>query len=111
MSSFTQALDRANTPDLAPVDGAAFLAENIPSSDWIIPDFIAKHNQGALFGKSKSRKSFFAIQLGLSVACGIKFLGFPAPERPHRVAYFNLELLPYFTRTYRDRRGRENFTF
>lgn len=96
MSDFTQALDRANAPDLAPVDGAAFLAENLPPPDWIIPDFIAKHYQGALFGKSKSRKSFFAIQLGLSVACGVKCLGFPAPERPRRVAYFNLELMPRF---------------
>ena len=100
MSDFTQALDRANAPDLAPdlapVDGAAFLAENIPPPDWIIPDFMAKHYQGALFGKSKSRKSFFAIQLGLSVACGVKCLGFPAPERPHRVAYFNLEIMPRF---------------
>ena len=100
MSDFTQALDRANAPDLAPdlapVDGAAFLAENIPPPDWIIPDFMAKHYQGALFGKSKSRKSFFAIQLGLSVACGVKCLGFPAPERPRRVAYFNLEIMPRF---------------
>ena len=96
MSDFTQAIDRANAPDLAPVDGAAFLAENIPPPDWIIPDFMAKHYQGALFGKSKSRKSFFAIQLGLSVACGVKCLGFPAPERPRRVAYFNLEIMPRF---------------
>ena len=79
-----------------PIDGADFLAENIPPPDWIIPDFFAKHYQGALFGKSKSRKSFFAIQLGLSVACGVKFLGFPAPSRPRRVAYFNLELMPRF---------------
>ena len=57
---------------------------------------MAKHYQGALFGKSKSRKSFFAIQLGLSVACGVKCLGFPAPERPRRVTYFNLELMPRF---------------
>lgn len=96
MSDFTQALDRANAPDFKPVDGAAFLAENLPPPDWIIPDFMAKHYQGALFGKSKSRKSFFAIQLGLSVACGVKCLGFPAPERPRRVAYFNLELMPRF---------------
>ena len=96
MSDFTQALDRANAPDLVPVDGAAFLAENLPQPDWIIPDFMAKHYQGALFGKSKSRKTFFALQLGLSVACGVKCLGFPAPERPRRVAYFNLEIMPRF---------------
>lgn len=82
--------------DLAPVDGAAFLAENLPPPDWIIPDFMAKHYQGALFGKSKSRKTFFALQLGLSVACGVKCLGFPAPEHPRRVAYFNLEIMPRF---------------
>ena len=100
MSDFKQALDRANAPGLAPglapVDGAAFLAENLPPPDWIIPNFMAKHYQGALFGKSKSRKTFFALQLGLSVACGVKCLGFPAPERPRRVAYFNLEIMPRF---------------
>jgi len=94
MSDFTEALDRANASDLKPVDGAAFLAQNLPPFDWIIPDFMAMNFQGALYGKSKSQKSFFAIQLGLSVACGVRFLGFPAPERPRRVAYFNLELLP-----------------
>ena len=94
MSDFTEALDRANTFDLKPVDGAAFLAQNLPPFDWIIPDFMAMNFQCALYGKSKSQKSFFAIQLGLSVACGVRFLGFPAPERPRRVAYFNLELLP-----------------
>ena len=96
MSDFAEAIDRANPSDLAPVDGAAFLAESIPPPEWIIPDFMAKHYQGALYGKSKSRKTFFALQLGLSVACGVKFLGFPAPDRPRRVAYFNLELMPWF---------------
>ena len=94
MSAFSDLLERK--PNLAPVDGAAFLAENLPPPDWIIPDFMAKHYQGALFGKSKSRKTFFALQLGLSVACGVKCLGFPAPERPRRVAYFNLEIMPRF---------------
>ena len=94
MSAFSELLE--HKPNLAPVDGAAFLAENIPPPDWIIPDFLAKNYQGALFGKSKSRKTFFALQLGLSVACGVKCLGFPAPERPRRVAFFNLEILPRF---------------
>ena len=93
-SEFIERLETMQAP--APVDGAAFLAEKIPPPDWIIPDFMAKHYQGALFGKSKSRKSFFAIQLGLSVSCGVKCLGFSAPERPRRVAYFNLELMPRF---------------
>lgn len=96
MSAFADSIARANAPDLAPVDGAAFLAADIPPPEWIIPDFIAKHYQCALFGKSKSRKTFFALQLGLSVACGEKYLAFPAPDRPRRVAYFNLELMPYF---------------
>ena len=96
MSDFAKAIDRANPSDLAPVDGAAFLAEHIPPPEWIIPGLMAEKYQGAHFGKSKSRKTFFALQLGLSVACSVKFLGFPAPDRPRRVAYFNLELMPYF---------------
>ena len=95
-ADFLKACGEIDGADLDPADGAEFLAEDIPAPDWIIPDFMAKHYQAALFGKSKSRKSFFAIQLGLSVACGVKCLGFPAPERPRRVAYFNLELMPRF---------------
>jgi hypothetical protein len=94
MNATIEQLGDAPFPE--PVDGAEFLAADIPPPDWIMPDFMAKHYQGALFGKSKSRKSFFAIQLALSVACGVKCLGFPAPERPRRVAYFNLELMPGF---------------
>ena len=94
MNATIEQLGGAPFPE--PVDGAEFLAADIPPPDWIMPDFMAKHYQGALFGKSKSRKSFFAIQLGLSVACGVKCLEFPAPERPRRVAYFNLELMPRF---------------
>ena len=95
MSAFIDTLEDGAF-NIEPVDGAAFLADKIDPPDWVIPDFMAKHYQAALFGKSKSRKTFFALQLALSVACGEKFLGFPAPERPRRVAYFNLEIMPRF---------------
>ncbi len=94
MKAFVKSLNKAAAPAIEPVDGAAFLAKPLPPFDWIIPDFMAKNSQSALYGKSKSKKTFFGMQFGLSVACGVKCLGFPAPERPRRVAYFNLELLP-----------------
>ena len=59
--------------------------------DWIIEDQIAKGFKCDLFGKSKTRKSYFALQLALCVSMGRDFLGFRVP-RPRRVAYFNLEL-------------------
>ena len=80
------------TFDIEPVDGAEFLAMRPDPPEWIIPDFMANHYQCALFGKSKSYKTFFALQLALSVACGVKCLGFPTPERPRRVAYLNFEI-------------------
>lgn len=95
-SAFAAAIGKAQGAELEPVDGVRFLSQSIPEPDWIIPDFIAPRYQCALYGKSKSQKTFFALQLGLSVALGERFLGFPAPTRPRRVAYFNLELMPYF---------------
>ena len=95
-ASIRRAVTDARKNPLDPIDCAEFLAKEMPRPGWIIPNFLGLRYQAALFGKSKSRKSFFAIQLGLCVACGKQFLGFPAPEKPRRVAYFNLELAPEF---------------
>lgn len=106
------ALDAATTPtskveleqlktELAKVginvtDGDQFLAENLPPPIWIIPDLIAKNYQCALFGKSKTKKTFFGLDLASHIARGSKFLNFAQPDKPHKIAYVNIELMPYF---------------
>src|SRR6266550_3146412 len=47
-----------------------------------------------LVGPAKSYKSFFALQLAMSIAAGIPFLGMNI-TRPHRVLYVNLEIAEY----------------
>lgn len=80
---------------LIPEDAATFVTRQIEEPVWIVPDLIAKHYQCALYGKSKSKKTFFGLQLALSVATGTPFLKWQI-DQPHSVCYFNLELMPYF---------------
>lgn len=77
-------------------DGDQFLAEVLPPPIWIIPNLIAKHYQCGLFGKSKTKKTLFALYLAFHIATGRKFLNFPQPDKQHKVAYLNIELMPYF---------------
>ena len=72
-------------------DLSEWLAHEPTPFDWILQDVVAKGMKGDLIAKSKQWKSFFAMQLGLSVAAGMPFLGMKVPEA-RRVAYFNLEL-------------------
>ena len=73
-------------------DSRDFISAEPHPFDWIITDLVAKGMKGDLNAKSKQWKSFFGIQLALSVATGKPFLGMSIP-RPRRVMYFNLELL------------------
>ena len=78
-------------------DAADFMAKQLPPFDWIVPDLIAvsggKGFKGDLFGKSKTSKTWLALQLAHCVAAGKPFLSWNIP-RPRNVAYFNLELIP-----------------
>jgi len=78
-------------------DAADFMAKQLPPFDWIVPDLIAvaggKGFKGDLFGKSKTSKTWLALQLAHCVATGRKFLSWDIP-RPRNVVYFNLELFP-----------------
>lgn len=75
----------------------AFFTQEPPPFDWVVEGMLAAGSlgerafKGDLVAGSKGRKSFWAMQLGLSVAAGLDFCGFRVP-RPRRVAYFNLEL-------------------
>lgn len=70
-----------------------FLAQKYQEPDWIVTDFIQKKGKGDLCGSSKARKSFFALELGLSIAAGRDFLDIYKIPKPRRVAYIDLELM------------------
>lgn len=77
------------------IDAVGFMMTPQPPPEWIIPDLIAKGMKGDLYGKSKTMKTFAALQLAHCLATGRKFLIWDLP-RPVNVAYFNLELIPFF---------------
>lgn len=78
------------------IDGDKFLAKELPPPVWIVPGLVAKHYLCALYGKSKTKKTFFVLDFARHVATGRKFLNLPTPDEPHKVAYINIELMPYF---------------
>ena len=78
-------------------DAADFMTRELPPFDWIVPGLIATAGRqgckGDLFGKSKTSKTWLALQLAHCVATGKQFLAWDIPC-PRKVAYFNLELIP-----------------
>lgn len=76
----------------------SFFTRELPEFDWIIYGLLAAGRDGErafkgdIIAPSKCRKTFFAIQLGLSVASGRPICGYDVPKK-RRVAYFNLELV------------------
>jgi len=63
----------------------------LPPVDCIIDGLFERGDKAFLFGGSKTRKTFFAIQAALSIAAGRSFLGLRVPE-PRRVGFLNLEI-------------------
>ncbi len=79
----------------------AFGMEMATAADWLLepepppPDFILgnvfeRQDKIMVVGPTKSRKSFFAMQMALCLAAGMPFLGMEVP-RPVRVLYVDLE--------------------
>lgn len=75
------------------VDAAALLGSVPPDPDYIVNGMFEAGSRVMVVGSSKTRKSFLVQQLGLSVACGLDFLGHGVP-RPRRVLLANLENAP-----------------
>ena len=76
------------------IDGADFLAEELPQPEWIVEGFIARRMKGDLVGGAKSRKTFLALSLALCAAAGRDWLDAYKIPKPHPTAYLNFELMP-----------------
>jgi RecA-family ATPase len=59
--------------------------------EWVVGDILPAKGRCLLTASAKSGKTFFALELGLSVAAGADFLGLRVP-RPQRVLYCQSEL-------------------
>lgn len=72
-------------------NAAAVMLESVAVPEGIVSGLIHVGELVEIVAPSKCRKSFFALQLGLSVAAGVKFLNWAVP-RPRTVTYFNIEI-------------------
>ena len=74
-------------------DAGEWLGNPEPATEQIISSWLDAGDIGYIVGPSKIGKTFFTLQLAMSVACGLDFLGFNVPK-PRRVLYLQLEVAP-----------------
>lgn len=72
------------------VDSSKIKKADTTSPPEIVPGLLHEESKMIIGGHSKSYKSWFATQLGLSIAYGKEFIGFST--NPTHVFYLNLEL-------------------
>jgi hypothetical protein len=68
-----------------------FMTVERPPLQWVVEDILPQKGRALLTASAKSGKTFFALELGLSVAAGVDFLGLRIPS-PQRVLYCQSEL-------------------
>jgi hypothetical protein len=71
-----------------------YLTHAFPQPPWIVKGLIPGAGWTYLVSQAKVGKSIFAAQLAEALALGQPFLGFPAPEKPMRVAYLQADEPP-----------------
>ncbi len=74
-----------------PVDARFYIRNEPPNIETIIPFLLDRGDKMFIIGPPKVRKSFFTLQMALSIAGGIDFLGWPIPE-PKRVGLVQFEI-------------------
>jgi len=65
--------------------------------EQVLKDFVDVGDLLAIYGKSKMRKSWFALQLSISIATGKPFVGIDIPK-PRKVLHVQLEVQKYHFR-------------
>jgi hypothetical protein len=73
-SAWSQA-DRAARTRLEPLRAAQFLEFAFPTEEWIIDRLLPATGLGLILAAEKTGKSLFALQMALSIAAGVPFLG------------------------------------
>jgi len=63
--------------------------QNLPTTKWRVKGLFPEHGLGSIYGPSGSGKSFLALDLMASIACGITFYGHKTTQCP--VVYVALE--------------------
>ena len=82
------------TGTLAAVSAAAWAQEILPAPDQVLGSAFDLGTKAVLVAPSKARKSFFMLQLAVSLTAAKKsFLSWEIPK-PRRVCFWNLEITP-----------------
>ena len=79
-----------NKPKYDFQSGTQAIADDVPEITHIVEGVIRAQSKTAIIGKWKVAKSFFAKQLGFSIASGADFLGFKTTAS--NVLYINFEI-------------------
>jgi hypothetical protein len=78
------AIDRDHAPRAtAPmfVDALEFVSAADTTTDWLMHNMIPRSGNGIIGGDPKASKSFAAVDIALSAACGASWMGHPALKR------------------------------
>ncbi|MGX9924137.1 AAA family ATPase [Streptomyces sp. NPDC002248] len=86
----TEALEEEQAPKAKPQRLAGFLAD-VKKPEWLVRDIAPKGTVGFIAGEPKSFKSWFALDLALSVATGARFLDQFDIVQPGPVLYIQEE--------------------
>jgi hypothetical protein len=88
-------VETVGKPQTQTVGGALsltqFMAVERTPLEWVVGDILPQKGRALLTASAKSGKTFFALELGLSVAAGVDFLGLQIPKS-QRVLYCQSEL-------------------
>jgi hypothetical protein len=88
-------VETVGKPETATAGGALsltqFMAVERTPLEWAVEDILPLKGRCLLTASAKSGKTFLALELWLSVAAGVDFLGFRVPK-PRRVLYVQSEL-------------------
>lgn len=82
----------SNLPEI--VDAIDFLQTNIEQPAELVEGILHKGSKLVLGGSSKSYKTWTLLDLSVSIATGVPWLGFPTKQG--RVLYLNFEIQPAF---------------
>ena len=84
--------DQISATELPPlINAAEWLLEEPPDPDQIVADVFDKGDKVVLIGSSKSKKTFFLLQMIICIATGRSFLGLHIPK-PRRILHIQYEI-------------------
>jgi hypothetical protein len=79
------------------IPAPVFVSQGTPEIDWIVEDVIQRGANGFICAAPKIGKSWVALDMGISLALGLPWMGFDVPRRT-KVALVSREDNPALTR-------------